>query len=130
MVMRETGSVSFWTQNDQSAVTYYFPAERAAYLRKRSQRRRQRTQRAILMGLTALAALLGFVAGRAVASGEAKPAPLARYITVGEGDTLWSLAKKHGDHSTPLTDRLDALTAVNPQAASGMLTPGQRLRLP
>lgn len=127
MVMRETGPVSFWTNSE---VTYYFPAERATYLRKRSQRRRQRTQRLVAMGLVAMAATIGFVAGRAAASGEARPAPAPRYITVGEGDTLWSLAKRHGNSSAPLTDRLDALAAANPEAASGMLIPGQRLRLP
>jgi Tfp pilus assembly protein FimV len=76
-----------------------------------------------------LAALFGFVVGRAAASGGAKQSP-ARYVTVGEGDTLWSLAKRYGDRSLSLTERLDALATANPQAAKGLLTPGQRLRLP
>ncbi len=130
MVMRETGSVSFWTQsNNQEQVTYFFPAERSAYLRKRSARKRQRTQRIVATALVALAAVLGFVAGRAGASGEKKVIP-AQYVTIGTGETLWSVARQHGDRSLPITERLDALVAANPQVADGMLTPGQRLKLP
>jgi Tfp pilus assembly protein FimV len=130
MVMRETGPVSFWTpSNSAEQVTYFFPVERSAYLRKRATRKRQRAQRIVATAVVALAAVLGFVAGRAGASG-AKKVAAPRYVTVGEGQTLWSVARQHGDRSLPITERLDALVAANPQAASGLLTPGQRLKLP
>ena len=125
MVMRETGSVSFWTQEKKA--TYYFPAESATYARRRTLQRRRQMQRVTALALIAMAVLLGFFAGRARAGGDRTPAPKPiSWITVGEGDTLWGLATKYRLGS----GGIDALAEANPAAARGALFPGQRLQLP
>ena len=129
MVMRQTDRVSFWTEAKNE--TFYFPAEGVSYARRRAARKRRRAQRLAATGLVALAALLGFFAGRAQAGDNRKPTPTkVTWITVGEGDSLWSVASRHGDQELSIHDRLAALQEANPTAIQGVLFPGQKLRLP
>ena len=129
MVMRQTDRVSFWTEAKNE--TYYFPAESQSYARRRAARKRRRTQRLIGTGVVLLAALLGFFAGRARAGDNREPIPAkATWITVGEGESLWSVASRYGDKELSIRDRIVALEEANPKAAQGFLVPGQKLRLP
>ena len=129
MVMGQTDRVSFWTEAKNE--TYYFPAESQSYARRRAARKRRRTQRLIGTGLVLLAATLGFFAGRARAGDNHQPTPTkVTWITVGEGDSMWSVASRYGDRELSIHDRIAALEEANPKAAQGFLFPGQKLRLP
>lgn len=129
MVMGQTDRVSFWTEAKNE--TFYFPAESQSYAKRRAARKRRRTQRLIATAMVVLAALLGFFVGRAQAGDSRKPAPTkVTWITVGEGDSLWSVASHYGDRELSVRERIVALEKANPRAARGGLFPGQKLRLP
>ena len=129
MVMRQTGPVSFWTETKNE--TFYFPAESMSYAKRRAARKRRRTQRLVGTVLVVLAALLGFFAGRAQAGDNHQPAPTkVTWITVSEGDSLWSVASRYGSKELSIHDRIAALEEANPSVAKGFLFPGQQLRLP
>lgn len=51
-------------------------------------------------------------------------------VSVGQGETLWTLAKRYGNPSVSQLDRVDSLAKVNGLDASAMLHPGQRLIVP
>ncbi|MBC8134845.1 MAG: LysM peptidoglycan-binding domain-containing protein [Fibrella sp.] len=51
-------------------------------------------------------------------------------MSVGEGETLWTLAKRYGNPSASQLDRVDTLARANGLSASAMLHPGQRLVVP
>ncbi len=51
-------------------------------------------------------------------------------MTVGQGETMWSLAKRYGDPRMSQLDRLDVLARANGLAPSANLHPGQRLLVP
>lgn len=51
-------------------------------------------------------------------------------MSVGQGETLWMLAKRYGNPSASQLDRVDTLAKANGLSASAMLHPGQRLVVP
>ncbi|MBC8141708.1 MAG: LysM peptidoglycan-binding domain-containing protein [Armatimonadetes bacterium] len=51
-------------------------------------------------------------------------------MTVGNGETLWSLARKYGNPSDSQLDRVDTLAKANGLPTGAMLHPGQRLVVP
>jgi LysM repeat protein len=51
-------------------------------------------------------------------------------MSVGQGETLWTLARRYGNPSASQLDRVDALAKANGLSASAMLHPGQRLIVP
>lgn len=51
-------------------------------------------------------------------------------VSVGRGETLWSMARYYGIAGTSQLDRVDALARANGLAAGATLTPGERLLVP
>lgn len=51
-------------------------------------------------------------------------------IVVGQGDTLWSLAKKHGDPHEYILSRVDRIAHANGLSTGTILQPGQKLIVP
>ncbi|MBC7809211.1 MAG: LysM peptidoglycan-binding domain-containing protein [Akkermansiaceae bacterium] len=51
-------------------------------------------------------------------------------MSVGQGETLWTLARRYGNPSASQLDRVDTLAQANGLSASAMLHPGQRLVIP
>ncbi|MEW6046377.1 MAG: LysM domain-containing protein [Bacillota bacterium] len=65
----------------------------------------------------------GSAAGPRLARGE-------RWVVVQPGDTLWSLAVKHGPAGADPRRYVDAILRENPGADAARLRPGQALYLP
>lgn len=51
-------------------------------------------------------------------------------MTVGNGETLWSLARRFGNPSDSQLDRVDTLAKANGLSTGATLHPGQRLVVP
>jgi nucleoid-associated protein YgaU len=61
--------------------------------------------------------------------GEREPLAVAE-VTVGEGDTLWSLAQKYGDPNTYILQRVNQLQSINSIGGRDALQVGQVLLVP
>ncbi len=57
-------------------------------------------------------------------------APVMTVMTVQPGDTLWSLAQRHGSPRAYILDRVDALAQANNLPSNVRLVPGQKLMVP
>ena len=81
-----------------------------------------------------VAILLGmlFAMGWRLLAGAAAPLPAApmAVMTVQQGDTLWSLAQRHGNPNAYILDRVDGLARANSLSPNAHLVPGQKLRVP
>lgn len=60
----------------------------------------------------------------------AHTAPLVVPMTVGQGETFWSLARKYGSSDDYILDRVNALAKANGMTAHASLVPGQRILVP
>ena len=56
--------------------------------------------------------------------------PVTVPVTVGSGDSLWSLARRYGSPNRYILDRVDTLAQANHLSAGDPLLPGQRLLVP
>lgn len=87
-------------------------------------------RRAQMILVAAVIVGAAFVAGQRLWRAVLGPAPSAALIaplTVRPGDSLWSLARRYGDPSVNIRDRVDALARANGLSSQAALTPGQRL---
>ena len=86
------------------------------------------------MAVLAAVAIIGFGTARtveAVCAHRANKVMMpAVSMTVGNGETLWSLAKRYGNPFDSQLDRVDALAKANGLPTGAMLHPGQRLVVP
>jgi hypothetical protein len=102
--------------------------------RRRGNRPVRRSRRLAVPALTLTLAVLATFVGSAVARRNG-PAPivvtpitsLTVPMTVEPGDTLWSLARKYGDPTKPIVERVDALAVTNDLTSNARLYPGNRL---
>jgi hypothetical protein len=91
---------------------------------------------ATLLCRFALTALVAFVlfAGSAFLRGNgaahASATPLTIRVTVGQGESLWSLARQYGNPDENIQDRIDTLSRANAMPAGSPLLTGQRLLVP
>lgn len=113
------------------------PARRPASGLKRrscaSQRRAWRERVTTLLALTVLLGAMGVIGGRAwrgAARILSPTMPLTVPVTVRSGDSLWSLARRYGDPSAAIRDRVDRLARANRLPASAVLVPGQKVAVP
>ncbi|GEM_PF-5082746 len=75
--------------------------------------------------------VLLFVAGMWMRNALASDAPLMKVeITVGRGDTLWSIAQEYGDPDQYILERVDALAKANNLKRGAVLREGQTLVIP
>lgn len=51
-------------------------------------------------------------------------------MSVAQGETLWTLAKRYGDPAATQLDRVDTLARANGLSASATIHPGQQLVVP
>ena len=87
-------------------------------------------KRPTLMPLISLAALSLMVALPTLSSVRLYAASAQRYttVTVSPGDTLWSIAAKHGG-SSDIQETIDRIAEAN-HLTPGTLQPGEKLRIP
>jgi nucleoid-associated protein YgaU len=86
---------------------------------------------ALLVVLCAMVAVgLKLWRGNVAAATSAAVRPVVLPVTVRAGDSLWSLARRYGDPSVYILDRVDTLARTNKLTGSVRLTPGQRLLVP
>jgi nucleoid-associated protein YgaU len=97
-------------------------------LRRRAALRLRRLARTLFVA-TAVASGLGFLAGHATARAERTPPRAVRVYVVRPGDTLWGIAAGVAGPGADPRPVVDALISVN-HVSNGVITPGQRLRLP
>ncbi len=84
-------------------------------------------------GLAAIAALLfvGVTGARSITERSDKVSIRTVVpMSVGEGETLWTLARRYGNPAESQLDRVDTLARANGLTAGAMLHPGQRLVVP
>lgn len=79
----------------------------------------------------ALVILLAFVLHFAFTGNGGAETPLQyRQVEVHSGDTLWSLAERHGSEKQDIRELVFHIRELNQIADSGALTPGTLLRIP
>jgi len=88
--------------------------------------RRPRWARLILGGAALRGAGAWPVAAR---SAKAPPTPAARMVQVKYGDSVWTLAREHGDPRRDVRATVDRILRAN-RVQAGRLQPGQSLRIP
>lgn len=131
MVMR-TGRGDFWENRtaDQSMWEKRRSWERRARL---LQMRRERIRRRVWL---AVAAAIGILVGATIARANGPrratvvvPASSYRAVVVQPGDTVWALARRHGDPAEELPARVAMMRDINGGSLS-RLVPGQVVRVP
>jgi LysM repeat protein len=83
------------------------------------------------MPAIALVALSLMVALPTLSSARLYAAGTQRYttVTVGAGDTLWSIAAAHGRANADIQETIDGITEAN-HLSLASIQPGQHLRIP
>ena len=89
----------------------------------------------VFVGAAVMASLLtgGLVAGvKQAQTRSAAPAhtPIVVPMTVGQGESFWSLARKYGNSDDYILERVNALAEANGMTAHAKLIPGQRILVP
>jgi LysM repeat protein len=88
-------------------------------------------KRFTLMPAIALVALSLMIALPTLSSARLYAAGTQRYttVTVGPGDTLWSIAAAHGPANADIQETIDRITEAN-HLSIATLQPGEHLRIP
>ncbi len=88
-------------------------------------------KRVTLMPAIALVALSLMVALPTLSSARLYAASTQRYttVTVGPGDTLWSIAVAHGPANADIQETIDRITEAN-HLNVATIQPGEHLRIP
>ena len=83
------------------------------------------------MPAIALVALSLMIALPTLSSAHLYAASAQRYttVTVGAGDTLWSIAAAHGPANADIQETIDRITEANHLGVAA-IQPGQHLRIP
>jgi len=89
--------------------------------------RRRRT--VAILGIALIAVLLSPLAAGAVRRGEAPAPPAQQVVVVGEGDTLWSIARGVRPEADPRAT-IAEIEQMNVSVDPGGLVPGQSLVVP
>jgi nucleoid-associated protein YgaU len=82
-----------------------------------------------IVGVALIAVLLSPLAAGAVRRGEAPPPPAQQTVVVGEGDTLWSIARQVRPEADPRAT-IAEIARINVSVDPGGLVPGQSLVVP
>jgi nucleoid-associated protein YgaU len=117
-------------------------SSRAARVPKRSLRRKLRQSCAPLalisvgvvvgacgMGHCGVQQPLGVMASSPVAAHENVKPLSVRVIHVRRGDTVWSIAERYGNSSSPMAENVQQLLLSNHLDSSAVIQPGQQLRI-
>ena len=99
----------------------------------RQARPRVRVRLRHVTAFLSVAVLLGMlfaIGWRALGNTPISPGATTAVMTVQPGDTLWSLAQRHGNPRAYILDRVDALARLNDLAPNARLVPGQKLMVP
>ena len=88
-------------------------------------------KRVTLMPAIALVALSLMIALPTLSSARLYAASTQRYttVTVGPGDTLWSIAATHGPANADIQETIDRITEAN-HLSIATIQPGEHLRIP
>ncbi len=105
-----------------------------AWRRRRALRERQRREAVRRRLFLFLAVLVGMMVGATIAraSGPRRgttPARSTAFVGVRPGDTVWSVAARHGDPTLPMAVRVRRIQDLNERDLSFMV-PGQLIRIP
>lgn len=116
---------NFWEPKEDTARAY----ARRKVQALRARRRRVAQRRWLTISLVVLGLALAANVARSASPAAKTVAPKTQIITVGAGETLWTVAHKYGDSSLETAERVEEISSLN-AGLSGRLVPGQRLIVP